>query len=213
LTRLSFFLAMAFVASAAPRALWAGGDRAIPRFTAFGGVCAGCELSGRRMAGTHFVGADFSGSALVGSDLRAARFVGAAFTGADLSRADLSGAVMVGGDFQGAKLNHARLRGAMMTGGRFEGASFRNADLQGAVMTGGAFADASFHGAILQGAIIAGADLSRARGLTQAQFDVACGSPDTKAPLKLSVKSCPGVQVIVRRAGPTLAPRNLIGAQ
>ena len=86
------------------------GDKDVARMVSFGGACAKCELSGRKLAGAQFVGANFAQAALVGSDLRDARFLGANFSGADLSRADLSDAQMVGANFHGAVLAEARLR-------------------------------------------------------------------------------------------------------
>jgi uncharacterized protein YjbI with pentapeptide repeats len=204
-------LALVLAVWTLPRVLWAG-DREVARVVAFGGACTKCELSGRRLAGARFVGADFGGSALVGSDLRATRFVGSSFAGANLSRADLSGSAMVGADFQAANLSGARLRGAMTPGSRFDGASFLNADLQGAVLTGGGFAGADFRGAAMHGTVIAGVDLSRARGLIQAQFDRACGDAQTKPPPRLVVRACSGVRVFIRRSSPGGRARDIMAA-
>ena len=89
------------------------GDKDVARMVSFGGACAKCELSGRKLAGAQFVGANFAQAALVGSDLRDARFLGANFSGADLSRADLTDAQMVGANFTTAVLTDARLRDEM----------------------------------------------------------------------------------------------------
>src|SRR5438445_13421394 len=82
--------------AAARAAAAAGGDREVPRSTGFGGACPKCELSGRRLAGAHFLGADFSAAALVGSDLREAHVLASNFTGAHLSRAHLTDAHIPG---------------------------------------------------------------------------------------------------------------------
>ena len=36
------------------------GDKDVARMVSFGGACAKCELSGRKLAGAQFVGADFA---------------------------------------------------------------------------------------------------------------------------------------------------------
>jgi uncharacterized protein YjbI with pentapeptide repeats len=201
LPRLSPLLAVAIVPASAPGVLWAAGEREVARTTVFGGTCAKCILSGRKLGGARFVAATFTGSAMVGTDLRAARFVGGFFAGVDLSRADLSASVVVGTDFQGARFEGTRMRGMILTAGRFDGANFRDADLQGSVLTGGTYADADFKGAKLSGASIAGADLSRTRGLTQSQLDGACGDGGTKPPARLTITPCPGVRIYTQRNG------------
>jgi hypothetical protein len=58
------------------------------------------------------------------------------------------------------------------------------------VLTGASLDSADFHGASLDHAIIAGADLSRARGLDQAQLDEACADGRTRLPPGLAAKGC-----------------------
>ena len=64
-------------------------DRDVAKMVSFGGVCVGCELSGRRLTGATFMGAKFDRSTLVGADLRGASFHGSSFVGADFTRADV----------------------------------------------------------------------------------------------------------------------------
>lgn len=207
-SRLVAPLALAVLAAGAPQAAQAGdraSDRAVARLVAFSGACSKCELSGRRLAGVRFIGADFREAALVGTDLRQAQFLGSSFRDANLSRADLRAAEMLGADFTAADLSHSNLVGALISGTRFVKASLRDADLSRAILTGNAFADADFRGASLRGTIIAGADLSRAGGLSQTQVDQACGDAGTRLPPRLSVNVCVGVKVFVRPG-----PRHLV---
>ena len=44
------------------------GDKDVARMVSFGGACPKCELSGRKLAGAQFVGANFAKSAMIGSD-------------------------------------------------------------------------------------------------------------------------------------------------
>ena len=56
-------------ASLAPAAAYAG-EKEVPRINTFGGSCPKCELSGRRLRGAHFLGADFSGASFVRRETR-----------------------------------------------------------------------------------------------------------------------------------------------
>ena len=138
----------------------------VSRLFSFGGACVSCELSGRKLPDAHFVGANFSSAMMVASDLRGAWFVGANFSKANLARADLRGANLLGTNFLGADFTDANLAGIRGHGADFTGANLTHADL-------------------------AGADLSAAKGLTQAQIDQACSaSGATRLPPGLSAKSC-----------------------
>jgi uncharacterized protein YjbI with pentapeptide repeats len=77
-----------------------------------------------------------------------------------------------------------------MSYANFSGATFRGTDLSGANL-----AHANLDGADLTGAITTitsfkGTDLTRAKGLTQAQLDAACGDAETKVPGGLAVHIC-----------------------
>src|SRR5258708_6117661 len=112
-------IALAAITLAAPvaaRAGSSGNDKEVPRSNTFGGDCAKCELSGRRLHGAHFMNANFTGAILVGSDLREARFLTSTFAGADLTRADLTDSQIISVNFSGANLSHARLRDTQAVG-------------------------------------------------------------------------------------------------
>jgi len=51
-------------------------ERDVPRIVSFGGMCANCDLAGRKLTGARFMGASFNNASLVGADLRGASFFG-----------------------------------------------------------------------------------------------------------------------------------------
>jgi uncharacterized protein YjbI with pentapeptide repeats len=108
----------------------------------------------------------------------------------DLAGADLTNTCVKGGNLEGAKFDGARAVLMCMSFADFKGASFRNTDLAGANLAHADVDDADFTGADLSIASLKGTDLSRARGLTQAQLDRACGDAETKAPAGLHVTVC-----------------------
>lgn len=136
----------------------------------YGGVCEGCDLSGRILAGARmtrsvFNRADFSGAVLTRADATRARFEGADFTGADLTRMKLIEARCEDADFENAVLTRANAQRAT-------------------------FARANFTRAQLNDADFSGADLRQARGLTQAQLNQACGDRETRLPRGLRLPLC-----------------------
>ena len=142
---------------------------------AYGGVCEGCDLSGRILAGakmsnSDFTGSNFSNAVLARTDASNSRFDEANFTDADLRRAKLVDARCPRAVFENAMLANADGRRA----------SFRHADFTGADVTRMNF----------DGADIAGADLRNAEGLSQAQLDRACGDRLTRVPPGMRVREC-----------------------
>lgn len=107
------------------------------------------------------------------------------FAGSRLRQSDMTLATMDRVNFNGANLSIANLYGA-----RFTGATFRKTDLTDAILVGASFDGADFSGANLTNANISGAELSRARGLTQAQINRACGDNSTELPGGLKVQQC-----------------------
>ncbi|MGP1275036.1 MAG: pentapeptide repeat-containing protein [Caulobacterales bacterium] len=130
-----------------------------------GQSCTGCNLFQADLSYRNLPGIDVSGSRLRQSDLSLATMNRARFVRTDLSIANLFG-------------------------GRFTGASFAGANLERATLVGAYFGSADFTGANLTGANISGAEMTRVRGLTQAQLSTACGDGSTRLPAGLSVPSC-----------------------
>lgn len=130
-------------------------------------------------------GSSCSGCNLFQADLSYRDLPNVNMSGARLRQANLSLSTMNHADFTRADLSVADL-----FGGRFTGASFAHANLQNANLVGAYFGSASFAGANLTGAILSGAEMERARGLTQAQLDAACGDQDTQLPAGLRIPVC-----------------------
>lgn len=169
--RLVLCAAIAFAAvwTSAALAQWPGSHvaRLEPGYR---GVCEDCDLSGRILAGARmmdsvFDGSDFSHAVLTRADASRSSFESVDFTGADLTRAKLVGARCADAVFEDAVLMHT---------------DARQAD----------FSRATFTRARLDGANFSGADLRRARGLTQAQLNRACGNGETLLPRGLRVRTC-----------------------
>jgi len=107
-----------------------------------------------------------------------------------LAHADLTNTCVKHGDLEGADFTGAKLVLMCMSYGDYKDASFRDANLSGANLAHGHLDGADLTGARLTITSIKGADLSRAKGLTQAQIDQACGDAETRLPLPLHVKTC-----------------------
>lgn len=106
-------------------------------------------------------------------------------SGARLRQADLSLTIMNRTNFSGADL-----RDVEAYGGVFSSASFAGADLTNASFVGTSLEGANFRGARLTGTNFSGAEMARARGLTQAQLNQACGDSATRLPAGLRVPAC-----------------------
>lgn len=130
---------------------------------------------------------------------------GASCPRCNLFQADLSNLKLTGRDFSGARLRQASLTASILTRSRFAGADLRDVDAYGAVLTGahlegadlthasfvGAYlAGADLKGAKLDGTNLSGAELQRARGLTQAQLEHACGDSSTQLPPGFHIPTC-----------------------
>lgn len=110
--------------------------------------------------------------------------------GCDLRGADLTNQCVKTGNLTGAKFDDAKLVLMCMSYANFSGASFRNADLAGANLAHAKLDGADFTGANLAITSFKGTDLSRAKGLTQAQLNQACSDRETKTPAGMTPKIC-----------------------
>jgi uncharacterized protein YjbI with pentapeptide repeats len=214
--------------------------RKLPEAKFMGANFAGASMVGSDLHGASFFGSNFSGADLAKADLHGAILFGSDFTNTDFSDANLSGVRGHGANFLGANLSRANLDGANLLGaelarvtardaqfagatlfganlsqGHFEHANFRNANLIGVNLAGADLAGADVTAANFAHANIASSDLSQARGLTQAQLDVACGGPSTRLPPGLVARACKaGIgNVIILRSTPPIhagAPRYIV---
>jgi len=122
-------LRFAAAASALVGAVWAGAAfadwpfRAVLRLDPFyGGVCEGCDLSGRLLIEARFVDVSFPHANFSEAVLTRAQAGHSAFDGADFSNAILDDA-----DFSYSRFGAARLTGAQMIGARFFAADLSQA--------------------------------------------------------------------------------------
>ena len=131
--------------------------------------------AGKSCAGCNLFQVDFTRAELRGKN----------FAGARLRQADLSLAVMNRSNFAGADLRDVTAFGGVFSSSNFAGANLTNSSWVGTFLQG-----SNFKGANLTGANFSGAELDRARGLTQAQLNAACGDQATTLPGGLSIPVC-----------------------
>ena len=104
--------------------------------------------------------------------------------------ADLTNQCVKHGNLEGADFDRAKLVLMCMSFADFRGASFRGTDLSGANLAHAILDDADLTGAAMAITSVKGTDLTRVKGLTQAQLDQACGDAATKAPAGMKVRIC-----------------------
>lgn len=130
-------------------------------------------------------GASCAGCNLFQADLSGVELKSRSFARARLRQADLSMAVMTRTSFSGADL-----RDANAFAGVFSSADLSGADLSNSNWVGASLQGANLRGANLSGANFSGAEMDRARGLTQAQLNAACGDAATTLPGGLTIPTC-----------------------
>ncbi|WP_244483923.1 pentapeptide repeat-containing protein [Rhizobium sp. Root482] len=166
-----------------------------------GANLAGADFSMTDLGHSDLSTANLEKTNLMRASLRGAKAEKASFAKAEAYRADFTGLAAAGASFAGAELQRADFTGADLTGTDFEKAEAGRANFDKAVLTGARFAlanlsrahlsNASFEGpldfdrAFLFLTRIEGLDLSQAKGLEQAQIDIACGDDKTKLPAGL----------------------------
>lgn len=155
-------IALALVAMAAPAQAQNAGQIARVRG---GASCSGCNLFQAELSGLQARGLNLSG--------------------ARLRQADLSLVVMNRTRFDNADLRDVEAYGGVFSGSSFVGANLTNASFVGTYLDG-----ANFSGATLTGANLSGASLERARGLSQARLNQACGDEATQLPAGLTIPRC-----------------------
>jgi uncharacterized protein YjbI with pentapeptide repeats len=152
--------------------------------------CFKCDFRGVTLAGeNHFKAnlreTDMTGAILVDIYLAQAFLEQAIMRDANLRGANLRFAKLQEADLSGADLTDAQLIVAWMQGTVLRGAVLDGADLQGADLAG-----ADLTGASLARAKLFRTDLRKAKGLTQAQLDRACGDASTRVPAGLVARRC-----------------------
>ena len=110
--------------------------------------------------------------------------------GCNLSGADLTNTCVKEHDLHGANFDGANATLMCMSFANFTGVSFRGAELSGANLAGAKMDGADLTGAGTSITSFLGTDLTRVKGLTQKQLDVACGNAATRLPPGLKVHTC-----------------------
>jgi uncharacterized protein YjbI with pentapeptide repeats len=108
----------------------------------------------------------------------------------NLAGANLDNTCVKGGNLENADFSNVHAVLMCMSYADFKNVSFRGADLAGANLAHANLDGADFTGATLSITSFKGTDLTKAKGLTQAQLNTACGDADTKAPAGMKVPVC-----------------------
>ena len=110
--------------------------------------------------------------------------------GCNLAGADLTNTCVKAHDLHGADFDGANATLMCMSYANFSNATFRKTDLSGANLAHANLDGADLSGAVMTITSLKGTDLTRAKGLTQAQLDAACGDAETRVPAGLKVHLC-----------------------
>jgi uncharacterized protein YjbI with pentapeptide repeats len=113
----------------------------------------------------------------------------------DCPNCQLAGANLLNLCVKARDLHNANFDGANATLMCMSFADFRGASFRGTILDAANLASAKLEGADLTGArthitSFLGTDLTRVKGLTQSQLDVACGDAKTKVPAGMKVHFC-----------------------
>ena len=110
--------------------------------------------------------------------------------GCDRRGADLSNTCVKEHDLHGADFTGANATLMCMSFANFTGVSFRGAELSAANLAGAKMDSADLTGAKTSITSFLGTDLTKVKGLTQKQLNVACGDATTKLPPGLKIHTC-----------------------
>ena len=110
--------------------------------------------------------------------------------GCNLKGADLTNTCVKEHDLTGANFDGANASLMCMSFANFSNATFRGTDLSAANLAGARMDGADLTGAKTSITSFLGTDLSKTRGLTQAQLDVACSDDKTRLPQGLHPRFC-----------------------
>ena len=110
--------------------------------------------------------------------------------GCNLSGADLTNTCVKEHDLRGANFDGANATLMCMSFSNFTNASFRGTELSGANMAGAKMDGADLTGAGTSITSFLGTDLTKVKGLTQKQLDVACSDAKTRLPPGLKIHTC-----------------------
>ncbi len=152
---------------------------------------AGAELPGANLekaAGlrTDFSGANLADARLYGAEFSRANFKRATLTGVDFGASEMNRSDFTEADLTGANMAKAELARVTVTDAVISGVSFSFSNISRADFRGVDLDDADLTGTYMFLTQLGGADLSRTKGLTAGQLEIACGSGSTLLPAGLS---------------------------
>lgn len=107
-----------------------------------------------------------------------------------LAGANLDNTCVKGGNLKGADFSNVHAVLMCMSYADFTNVSFRDANLSGANLAHANLTGADFTGAVLSITSFKGTDLTKTKGLTQAQLNQACEDKDTKLPAGMKAHFC-----------------------
>ena len=107
-----------------------------------------------------------------------------------LAGANLDNTCVKNGNLEGADFSNVHAVLMCMSYANYTDVSFRGANLSGANLAHANLTGADFTGAILAITSFKGTDLTKTRGLTQAQLDSACEDSETRVPTGLKAHMC-----------------------
>ena len=110
--------------------------------------------------------------------------------GCNLQGADLANTCVKEHDLHGANFDGANASLMCMSFANFTNASFRGTELSGANLAGAKMDGADLTGARTSITSFLGTDLTKVKGLTQAQLNVACSDSKTRLPAGLKIHTC-----------------------
>jgi uncharacterized protein YjbI with pentapeptide repeats len=110
--------------------------------------------------------------------------------GCNLEGADLTNTCVKEHNLTGANFDGANATLMCMSFANFTDVSFRGTELSGANLAGARMDGADLTGAKTSITSFLGTDLTKVKGLTQAQLDVACSDTATKLPPGLHIHTC-----------------------
>jgi uncharacterized protein YjbI with pentapeptide repeats len=110
--------------------------------------------------------------------------------GCNLQGADLSNTCVKEHDLHGANFDGANASLMCMSFANFTNASFRGTELSGANLAGAKLDGADLTEAKTSITSFLGTDLTKVKGLTQAQLNVACSDAKTRLPPGLKIHTC-----------------------
>ena len=147
---------------------------------------AGAVLQKATASRTDFSGADLSNADLSGAEFSRSKFHRANLAGADFKNSEMNRSDFTEADLTGANMSKAELARVIFKDAVIQDVSFSFSNLSRADLIGTDIGNADLSGAYTFLTRLGGTDLSKAKGLTEDQLAMACGSETTLLPAGMS---------------------------